>query len=147
MDLRDWYEKAQSEKTGIRTMTAAQANAYLDLLSVPVDPRKRLLEVNYCDGTFLEQALKRVDCTGIDNDHEHYKAAKQRLGEIGPGTLVECALLEMRQYPEKFHYIYMIGSVPTEEESSMIQALLRADGKYCVVTPNDQVVTGIREAV
>ena len=148
MSLRDWYEKASSEKTGIRHLTEEQANAYLDLLAVPNQPGMKLLEVGFGDGSFLQQAMKRVDCVGIYTDDAHYKAAAQRLGETaGTGVLVECALEDMRFYPEKFHFIFMIGQAPNDKEAQVIQVLLHRYGKYCIVDANGTVVTGVKEPI
>jgi hypothetical protein len=147
-DLRDWYNKASAQQTGVRNLSPQQANEYLDLLRVPFDKQFKLLEANFGDGTFLEQAMKRVDCVGVSPRVEEHKAASQRLGEAaGPGTLVQCALTEMRKYPAKFHYLFVIGHTPTKTECQVIHILLHRDGQYCVVDAAGTVKTGVREKI
>ena len=147
MNLREWYEREQANATGIRHLTPEEANRYLDLLQVPFDQNVKLIEIGYADGSFLEQAMKRVSCVGVSDNPEHYKAASQRLGEFGPGILLDNTLEEMRSYPEKFHFLFMIGAVPNPTQWQVIQILLHRGGRYCIVDRSATFITGIREPI
>lgn len=110
---------------------------FLDLLGVPSDSDKKLLDVACGGGGFLYWAEQRVSCWGIDFSQVASDYAKKLLRK----SRVEVGNVESLPYPDsEFDFVTCLGSL--EHFHDMDKALremnrvLKDDGKLLIHVPN-----------
>ena len=140
-DLKNWYDSKYSEMNGCWFTPPQDCNRHLDALGVPLDKSLYLLDIGCGGGHFLNEAMKRVSCVGIEPSEKAIEFSKRHLGEqVGPGSLLLNTIEEMASYPQKFHFITSIGSLEhvldLDEALRVIHILLKPNGKFYNFAPN-----------
>src|SRR4051812_38630574 len=77
--LAKWYDTHYQEMNGTWVTPPEDCNRHLDDLDVPFDKTLRLLDIGCGGGHFLEQAVKRVRCVGVEISTVALAYARKRL--------------------------------------------------------------------
>jgi cyclopropane fatty-acyl-phospholipid synthase-like methyltransferase len=142
-ELANWYNLKYLEMGDGWHTPADEVNRHLDDIGVPFDKSKWLLDIGCGAGHFLQEAVKRVSCIGIELSdvglsHCALRAPTSYLikGDIGAPEAIR-----LLDHPSQFDYIVSIGSLehivdlPTALDN--IRALLKDDGKFYFYCPNE----------
>ena len=65
-ELASWYDKKYVEMGGCWHTPVEEINRHLDALAVPNDKALKLLDIGCGDGSFIQEANKRVTCAGVE---------------------------------------------------------------------------------
>lgn len=138
-ELGEWYDKKYIEMGDGWHTPADEVNRHLDDIGVPFDKSKLLLDVGCGAGHFLQEAVKRVQCAGIELStvglqHTALRAPGAALvhGDIATTTAFE---------DTQFDFIVSIGSLehivdlPTALDN--IRKMLKNDGRFYFYCPNE----------
>lgn len=142
-ELGDWYDEHYIEMGDGWHTPAEEVNRHLDDIGVPFDKTKWLLDVGCGAGHFLQEAVKRVQCVGVELSRIGLQHAALRapsafliLADIAGPHDIDSIPVE-----KKFDYIVSIGSLehivdlPTALDN--IRILLKDDGKFYFYCPNE----------
>jgi cyclopropane fatty-acyl-phospholipid synthase-like methyltransferase len=138
-ELGEWYDAKYLEMGDGWHTPAEEVNRHLDDIGVPFDKTKVLLDVGCGAGHFLQEAIKRVMCAGIELSdvglqHTALRAPRATLvkGDIATTTVFD---------ETQFDFIVSIGSLehivdlPTALDK--LRAMLKDDGKFYFYCPNE----------
>jgi len=144
-ELAAWYNTKYIEMGGTWVTPPKECNRHLDALGVPSDKSKWLLDVGCGGGHFLEQAQKRVETDGLEISRvalwycqQLVRHSRTWLGDICGDDLTQ----RNHWRPSAFNYIVSIGSlehvIDIDKALDNIRDLLRDDGRWYFVVPNEQ---------
>jgi cyclopropane fatty-acyl-phospholipid synthase-like methyltransferase len=144
-ELGDWYNRKYVEMGDGWHTPPEEVNRHLNDMMVPYDKEKWLLDVGCGAGHFLQEAVKRVSCVGIELSrigiaHATLRAPEATLilADIGDGfTLTNTDSFHVG----KFDFVVSIGSlehiVDLPSALDNIHALLKYDGRFYFYCPNE----------
>jgi len=109
----------------------------LNLLDVPFDPNKKLLDVACGAGGFLYYAERRLSCSGIDISRVAIEYAKKLL----KSGKVEVGKAEALPYPDnEFDFVTCLGSLEHFLDQARalqeMRRVLKEDGRMLIEVPN-----------
>ena len=109
----------------------------LNLLSVPLDPNKKLLDVACGGGGFLYYAEQRATCSGVDISEVAIEYAKKLLRR----AKVEVGKAETLPYPDnEFDFVTCLGSLEhfldMDKALQEMRRVLKDNGKLLIYVPN-----------
>jgi SAM-dependent methyltransferase len=138
-ELAAWYNaKYESMGNGWET-PPEECHRHLDDLGVPFDRTRSLLDIGTGAGHFLAEAEKRVICSGVEISSVVLGYAHNRCDSRW--TYLECASIENLEWKMRFDYITALGSlehvVDIDKALDNIHSLLKPDGKFYFLVPND----------
>ena len=144
-EVAEGYDQLFSEDKGILQAISdpeaytnrKQSRFLLDLLAVPRDFNKKLLEVACGGGGFLHHAEKRVTCSGIDIS----PAAIEYARKLVKKAKVEIGTAEDLPYPDgEFDFVTCLGSLEhfldMDKGLQEMRRVLKEDGKLLIYVPN-----------
>lgn len=140
-ELAAWYNEKYKAMGGCWVTPPEDCNKHLDDLGVPFDQSKWLLDVGCGGGHFLEQALKRASCTGMEISREAQLETFRRCGVISAFLAsIETSIIRANN-GLPFDYIVSIGSlehvIDLDAALANIRQMLKPDGKWYFYVPNE----------
>ncbi len=142
-ELGEWYDRKYIEMGDGWNTPAEEVNRHLDDIGVPFDKYKWLLDVGCGAGHFLQEAVKRVSCVGIELSGVglQHCALRASTAYLLQGDIAEVTTPLFENNPEQFDYIVSIGSlehiVDLPSALDNIRAFLKDDGKFYFYCPNE----------